>query len=59
MRVGEFKLRQKEVASRWRPTPEMERDAVRLLKQGVSKKILCTIFSCTYEDLKVFKSRHA
>lgn len=53
MRDKEFKLRLKEAKSAYKAPPELRKAAVRLArKDGSSKKAVCVIFGCTYQQLK-------
>lgn len=51
MRLGEFRLRQRELSQRELSTSQ-KRDAKRLLSQGISKKAIKMVFGCSYESLK-------
>lgn len=51
MRLGEFKLRQREL-SECQLSEGQKRDAKRLLNKGLSKKAVKIVFGCSYESLK-------
>ncbi len=57
MRLGEFKLRQREL-SQCELTTSQKRDAKRLLSQGFSKKAIKMVFGCSYESLKASVEKH-
>lgn len=53
MRHNEFKIRLKEAQSAYKAPPELRKAAVKLAnKAGSSKKAVCVIFGCTYQQLK-------
>lgn len=53
MRHNEFKLRTKEARSAYKAPPELREAAVKLSRrEGASKKAVCIIFGCTYQQLK-------
>lgn len=52
MRVGEYKLRQKEASVRQLSDNE-KKVALKLILAGYSKKALRLVYGCSYEALKV------
>ncbi len=52
MRIGEYKLRQKEASYR-QLTEQEKKLALKLLLQGYSKKAVRLVFGCSYEELKI------
>lgn len=53
LRPKEFKLRQRNSSI----PKEMQSKVADLLNQGISKKALCIIFGCSYEELKKVKQQ--
>lgn len=52
MRVGEYKLRQKEASVRQLSDSE-KKVALKLILAGYSKKAIRLVYGCSYEALKV------